>query len=247
MMNKEGQLTIFIIVAILIIAGIVLFFSLRGEIQKEQPLTPEITPIKNFVEGCIYDTGENSLYFTGLHGGYYLPPQFSTPLGVPYYIKNNKTLMPSEEKIELEISKYINEALPLCVGNFTEFQEFQITEGEIKTNTIILDNEIILNVEYPLTIIKDEEKSRIKKFENIKIPVRLGIIYNASSFIVNEHLKNTGEICMSCLLDLQTKEELSIMTQDEDDAIIYNIFDKNYLFENGGEPEKYLFRFAVEI
>src|SRR3989338_1457167 len=88
--------------------------------------------------------------------------------------------------------------------NFMEIlrnlQIFKIAQGKPKTSAKILDEKIILNVNYPLTIIREEEKSRIANFEN-EIPVRLGKIYNASSFIVSEHLKNTGEICMSCLLE----------------------------------------------
>ena len=247
-MKNRGQITIFIIIAILIIAVVVLFFSFRGGIGKEKPISPEIASIQNFVEECIYDTGESALYFIGLHGGYYLPSKFSTSLGIPYYIKGNQSLIPFKENIELEITEYVNEALFLCTGNFTEFEDFQIAQGKIKTQTLILDNEVILNVNYPLTIIKDDEKSRIKKFDEIKIPVRFGIIYNATNFIVNEHLKNTGEICMSCILDLQTKENILIMVQDDENTIIYNIFSDDYLFDNkeGVEPEKYLFRFAVE-
>ncbi|KHO55380.1 MAG: hypothetical protein QT10_C0002G0040 [archaeon GW2011_AR19] len=247
MLNKNAQLTIFIIIAILIIAVIVLFFAFRSGIQREKPTSPEIAPIKNFVEECIYNVGEDALFFIGLHGGYYVPPRFSISLGIPYYIKNNKTLMPSKENIELEISKYVDEALLLCAGNLSEFNNFQIAQGKPKTSAKIFDERVILNVNYPLTIIREEEKSRIAKFEN-EIPVRLGKIYNASSFIVSEHLKR--EICMSCLLELQEKENLSIMSQDspeESSTIIYNIFDENYLFEGEiPEIEKYLFRFAVE-
>jgi len=262
MNKKRAQITIFIIIAILIIAAVVLFFSFRGGIQREKPASPEIAPIKIFVEECIYSVGEDALYFIGLHGGYYVPNKFSTSLGIPYYIKDNETLMPAKEKIELEIARYIDEALPLCAGNFkssqaaekfpgnfTEFDNFKITSGEVKTSAKIFDEKVILNVNYPLTIIREEEKSRISKFET-DIPVRLGIIYNASSFIVSEHLKNTGEICMSCLLELQEKENLSIMSQDsseESNTIIYNLFDETYLFkEKIPETEKYLFRFAVE-
>jgi len=247
MLNKNAQLTIFIIIAILIIAVIVLFFAFRSGIQREKPTSPEIAPIKNFVEECIYNVGEDALYFIGLHGGYYVPNKFSTSLGIPYYIKDNKTLMPAKENIELEISKYVDEALLLCAGNFSEFNNFQIAQGKPKTSAKIFDERVILNVNYPLTIIREEEKSRISKFEN-EIPIRLGRIYNASNFIVNEHLK--GEICMSCLLELREKENLSIMSQDspeESSTIIYNIFDENYLFEGEiPEIEKYLFRFAVE-
>ncbi|MBI2004519.1 hypothetical protein HYS72_03595 [Candidatus Pacearchaeota archaeon] len=247
MLNKRGQLTIFIILAILIIAFVALFFVFRGGIQKEKPVSPEIAPIKNFVEECIYDAGEDALYFIGLHGGYYVPNKFSTSLGVPYYIKDNNTLMPSKEDIEIEISKYVDEALLLCAGNFTEFDNFQIASGKPKTSAKILDEKVILEVNYPLTIIRGEEKSRISEFKT-EIPVRLGRIYNAGSFIVSEHLK--GEICMSCLLELQEKENLSIMSQDsleESKTIIYNIFDESYLFkEKIPEDERYLFRFAIE-
>ena len=52
MLLKRGQLTIFIIVAILIIAFVVLFFVFRGGIQREKPASPEVVPIKNFVEEC---------------------------------------------------------------------------------------------------------------------------------------------------------------------------------------------------
>ena len=94
-----------------------------------------------------------------------------------------------------------------------------------------------------------KKKLELKNLRGIKIPARLGIIYNVTDFIVNEHLKNTGEICMSCLLDLQTKEGLSIMaqTKKENNAIIYNIVDETYLFEeNVLEPAQYNFRFALE-
>ena len=237
-----------------------MFFTFRGTLQKEKPPFPEIASIQNFVEECIYESGQGALYFIGQHGGYYLPSKFSTPLGIPYYIKDNQNLILAKENIELELSKYVDGALPLCIGNFkssqaaekfhgnfTEFTDFKIVQGKIKTNAKILDEKVILNVNYPLTIIREEEKSRIAKFEN-EIPVRLGRIYNASSFIVNEHLKR--EICMSCLLELQERENLSIMSQDsseESNTIIYNLFDETYLFEEKiPETEKYLFRFAIE-
>src|SRR3989344_9582616 len=139
MNKKSAQITIFIIIAILIIAAVVLFFSFRGGIQREKPASPEIAPIKIFVEECIYSVGEDALYFIGLHGGYYVPNKFSTSLGIPYYIKDNETLMPAKEKIELEISKYVDEALLLCAGNFSEFNNFQIAQGKPKTSANIFD------------------------------------------------------------------------------------------------------------
>src|SRR3989338_7685296 len=42
----RGQLTIFIIIAILIVAFVVLFFIFRGGIQREKFASPEVVPIK---------------------------------------------------------------------------------------------------------------------------------------------------------------------------------------------------------
>ncbi len=58
MLSKKGQLTIFIIIAILIIAVVGLFFVFRGGIQKEKPVSPESAPIKNFVQECLDDSLE---------------------------------------------------------------------------------------------------------------------------------------------------------------------------------------------
>ena len=134
--QKRSQLTIFIILAILIIGFVVLFFTFRGTLQKEKPPFPEIASIQNFVEECIYESGQGALYFIGQHGGYYLPSKFSTPLGIPYYIKDNQNLILAKENIEVELSKYVDGALPLCIGNFKSSQAAEKFHGNFKAKII---------------------------------------------------------------------------------------------------------------
>ena len=245
---KRGQVTIFLIIAILIIGAVALFFTLRGTLQGEEVYAPEVVPIANFVQECIDETSQDALYFIGLHGGYYFPAKLSTPLGIPYYLIDNETFFPSKEEIEIEISKYVDEALPSCTNNFTEFKNFQIKQGKIKTKTFIFDEEVVLNVEYPLAIKKGDSTFQIKDFET-ELPIRLGIVYNTSKFIVEQQISNKGEICINCLVDFQTKNEVYINIKSDNDIIVYEIVDFLSVLEsqeNIFEPEPYSFRFAVK-
>jgi len=52
--SKEEQVTIFVIIAILIVAGIVLFFYAKDKSSSLTPSIPEdIQPIYNFVQDCL--------------------------------------------------------------------------------------------------------------------------------------------------------------------------------------------------
>src|SRR3989344_4723678 len=140
MLTKRGQLTIFIIISILIVAVVVLFFTLKGTLQKEKPVSPETAKIKNFVQECLDDSLEDVVFKVGENGGYYFPPKVSTPvLEVPYYIKDNKNLMPTKENIENEISKGIARELTFCVGNFELFSpEYEITKGKMTSPEVVI-------------------------------------------------------------------------------------------------------------
>ncbi|KHO54840.1 MAG: hypothetical protein QT10_C0011G0021 [archaeon GW2011_AR19] len=107
MLTKRGQITIFIIISILIVAVVVLFFSLRGTLQKEKPVSPETAEIQNFVQGCLDESLESVVFKVGENGGYYFPPKVSTPvLEVPYYIKDNNNLMPKKEDQKLNRKEF---------------------------------------------------------------------------------------------------------------------------------------------
>ena len=62
MKNKKAQLTIFIIIAIFIIAVVVLFFTLKGTLQKEKPISPETAEIQNFVQTCLDEISESAIF-----------------------------------------------------------------------------------------------------------------------------------------------------------------------------------------
>ncbi len=249
-MEKGGQITIFIIIAVLVVAFVAIFFIFRGSLQSDELNNPEVVSIKGFVESCITEIGKDALLVIGERGGYYFVPEVSS-FGIPYYLYNGEKFLPGKEKIENELSRYLDERLILCIGNFSNFPALQIRQSEVETSTLVLDESVVFNVKYPLAISQGESVSRIRDFE-IEIPVRLGIIYEASEFVVNKQLENQGDICVSCISELHQNYGLQISIEDnEERTLIYKVVDYESTIEVSPEnligEVPYEFRFAVKI
>ena len=231
MFSKKGQLTIFIIIAIFIVGVVVIFFGFREQI-KIYFFNPEIESVQSFVEDCIVGMGSEVVYDIGLGGGYYFPLNFSTPTGIPIYYSDGKSYMPLKEQIEKEISYYVDERLFFCTKNFVDFPDFEITQGEIKTKTTINEDEVVLDIKYPLSITKEDSTTLIEDFENIKIPVRFGIVHDSVEEIISEQL-NHESICLSCILDVALENDLYVDMMDYDDETVIFIFrDENSKINN---------------
>ena len=249
MKNKKAQLTIFIIIAIFIIAVVVLFFTLKGILQKEKPISPETAEIQNFVQECLDDSLEEVVFKVGENGGYYFPssaPATTPVLEIPYYIKDNNNLMPRKEKIQEQISKGVARELIFCLRDFTIFtNEYEITKGKINPPEVVIEPErVLVELNYPLTIKKGESHSKIEDF-NSEVPVRLGIVYDAVGEFAAGDLKTEG-ICVDCLLNIGEKYQILIDSyySEETSDIIFIVIDEGEYFEKSEEVFKYVF--AIE-
>ena len=137
-MNKKGQLTIFIIVAIFLIGSVLIYFAFQqGLIQK--PLNPNAEIVYNFVQTCIEGESIETIYQIGENGGYFFPPNLSLDSGVPIYYENGQNLMPSKEQVEDEISFFMNEKIFLCVNDFIQINsDLNISQDDINTKIEII-------------------------------------------------------------------------------------------------------------
>src|SRR3989338_3113173 len=78
-MNKRGQVTIFIILGIIILAAVVLVFYLTGDTlvkQSEGKVNIETKPLKNYVGDCLEKTGNDALTLIGKQGGVINPVNY---------------------------------------------------------------------------------------------------------------------------------------------------------------------------
>ena len=213
MKKYKGQVTIFIIVAVLIIAIVILFFSFRGKIQKENP---EVAQIQNFVQECLDETSEFAVFDIAEKGGYEDPSKVSSTVvfNTPYYLRNNKILMPSKEEIQEEISKDVVKQMDFCINNFAIFPEYNVAEGKMIAEAKIESERVLVDINYPLTIIKGDSKFKLEDF-NSEVPVRFGIVYDAvAEFIIQS--KNYQGVCISCLVNISSENNLRSSFSDYD-------------------------------
>lgn len=252
MKTKRSQITIFITVGILILLfGVVYFYNLdditKQEIKDEKLFGQQhqSNPVKSYVESCLNLIAKESVFLTGLQGGFYDTPKHSLNLGlydIPYYF-NGTLLMPAKKTIENEILKYFNYKLPYCINNFKAFREqgYDINADLSNSSLIIANSNVKINVHYPITFYRDGTYFQLNEFSN-DIAIKLGIIYNLSAEIVNNLAKN-GNICLSCLLDYGIKNNLSIEVYEISNSTFVFYLKDNQSIENG---EPFTFRFAVQ-
>ena len=206
--NKKAQVTVFIIIAIIIIVGIVVYFALRGQIfVKEVP--KELLPAYNYFLDCVKEETKQASSLMGSQAGYIETPDFepgsaympfssqldffSTSVPYWYYISGNglvKEQIPSKQEMENQLSDYLAERILECNFNSFESQGFEIEFGDINNLDVsIKDNEVDVNIDMPMTISFGEVTSVINNHKIIA-DTRLGKFYNLARKIYDKEQEN---------------------------------------------------------
>jgi hypothetical protein len=233
MFKKRGQLTLFVIIGIMVVALIVGFFLLQKP-KNETFENPKIAVLRDNSLNCLNQVYITSLTIVGFQGGYIEVKDgknngFSN---IPYYYKKGNLNIPSIEKIENEIARYVDIAAPYCLdysnvyasseqlefnltnldvleGNFSGYQTSYNQKGvdvEIKNGEIVFTNDINL-------IVKDDlGTSHVVGFRDSPI------IYDSDLFEMHKiakHyttslLEDNEEACLSCVFEIAEESGLSI-------------------------------------
>lgn len=193
--NLKGQVTIFIIIAILIIAVIVLIFSLRGGL-KSNNIPSDLEPVYASFLSCLENEGVQGARILESQGGYIDLPAFEpgssympfssqlnfvgTPIPYWYYVSGNnlqKEQVPTREEMQQQLGEFIEQRIETC--NFDEYygQEFAITKGKPSASTVIRGNSIEIEVGMDLSISKGEDSALIKDHK-VSVNSNLGNLYD---------------------------------------------------------------------
>lgn len=206
MFNKKAQITIFIIIAIVIIAAITTYLLVRNKTGLEV-IDPSFAPVFNYYSSCIEDAVRAAgdlagnqggrIYVLGYETGSEYAP-FSSQLNflgfnIPYwyYVAGNgiiKEQIPLKSEIEKDIAQYIKERIVEC--DFEPFykQGFSIDLGNKDVNVNLENNKINVNVEQDITVTKDDKIARKTKLE-INTDSKLGNFYNLAKDIYDKEKK----------------------------------------------------------
>ncbi len=201
-MNKKGQVTIFIIVAIVIVAGIIGYFFLRGSFIGES-VPQELRPAYDYYLSCLENTAQEGIHLLGEQGGYIEVPEFEPGsaympfssqldfLGqpIPYwmYVSGNNLLkeqVPTKFSMAAELENYVAERLEEC--DFTEFElmgyDVYVDEGSVEVD--INKGDIDLKINNKITLFKGEQTVVVNSHK-FSVDSKLGKFYDMAMDVYN--------------------------------------------------------------
>ncbi len=168
-MYKRGQVTIFLLVGIIILAifGAIFYFvstaQKKGlEVQEgELPLTEQLrSQVVFHVESCVRETIEPATYLLAVKGGVIYPDEDSPILlmdnGYVNYAWINGQEGLSRSKMEQDLGTYLKEYLHLCIDpELFSPQGITVTPDyeNLKADVSIKDTSINVDLNFPLTVI----------------------------------------------------------------------------------------------
>lgn len=205
MKNKGGQLTIFIIVAILIIAFVAGYFVYKGSLKKEN-YSSNVQNIENSFLSCLADNVLTGVDVLETKGGYIELPAFdpgssfmpfSSQLNflgndIPYwyYVSGNniaKEQVPTKDLMQSQLESFIEKKVHSCVLNYSK--NYEVVEGPAKADVIINDNNIEVNLDMDLNIRSSNETVVISKHHQV-VDSNLGNLYNSAKSVYDYEQKN---------------------------------------------------------
>ena len=255
-MQKRGQLTIFLMFGIIIVIAAIFVSYIQSETPKTKIgaeterinslSVSSLASVKDSIDYCVSDTSSYVVYYTSLQGGYYNVPEPKTQYfgDMPYYEYKGQNKMPSIKTIESEISNFIFDILPTCVEQI-ETQGFELNGKINSVETSVLNDKILVKVNYPISIKRGDQETVIPRF-NAEVPIRLSTMYEIASNITQGKVRSNS-VCLDCLVILGNKNNVFIDVLSSNNSLIFSLYDNTTSNENTTQNEEpYIFSFALQ-
>lgn len=191
MIKKRAQVTIFIIIAIILVAGISLFFLVKNNSPPAiENIRSNIQPAYLVIQSCLKETGENALYKLGENGGVIWPLK-TLSSGETYYTSDDRFSTLGE--LEGSISMYVNENMNACLEKYSlNLSGFKINNKNFTIQTQIKQGSILFG--YSRGYILIERQETIYELKNFDVSFETDFlnIYNLSLELKERYFRNNG-------------------------------------------------------
>jgi hypothetical protein len=237
-MDKKAQIAIFILVGfvLILIASFLIYINSQGETDLRNQLQPvqetpiEILSIKNYVDKCIEDTAIPPIKLLGLQGGiiYARQPVFITDNEIfHYHYQDGKNTSPSISEMEYEISRFMEQALPSCIDNFSIFKQIgkYITNGSINAQTEISEH-VEIRINYPVALYQDQKETTQEEYL-IRVPINIRQLYDINQKIIGKAQTDPENLDLTFLS--QFNATITVFPHSRN-TMVYSIYKDEYIF-----------------
>ncbi len=239
MKNKRGQITIYIIIGILIVAMFFLW-SFMQERKVEQNIE-SFDNVEMYVQECLEQTSKEQLYQLGYIGGMLESDDYIiSDIGdVPVYVLGDKL---NKSIFIKNLEKMVKINIDFCFDDFNALKNqgysFEFFEKEIE---IFGNSKITFNLDYPMKVTKAGTTKAYSDF-TYSIDVDIDSLVNVTNKLLDVVLEKPDEVPLMLMLSLKENNGYDINAYNALGYTIYviEISEQDFIFMfavKGGENE----------
>jgi len=230
-MQKQGQITLFIIISIviLIIVG-ASFIAYRSITEKPESLLMQaqfqdtVQSIESFMRSCVDLISKDGIKIVAGQGGFYPLPDLHAEIdgrSVAYQFYNGESRTPTLKDIEKAIGRYAQNNLPSCFNDFKTFRErgIEIEYKIIDPRVTIGKDFVTLQISVPTKINAGSSSATLNDFVT-KVNVPLYSFYITVNRLVDLMVQRNA-LPLSEIVNRGIEQDTSArLLQEEQDIII---------------------------
>ena len=243
--NKRGQIAVYVIISILIIAVVGLFFFFRKPVSGEEAqkiISAQVQPVRDTVDKCFYFVARKTLNTMGRQGGYAIPR--IERVSIPATVMPDAPAMtfallreggqyhnylPSVEEMKDEFITFMlqNPEFFECLDDFSGFRNIMdVQYGNLSVKREEMDfgerhGEIVIPFRFPVTLTKGKATTIVSDYE-IKIPIDLAKIHESAATVTN--LISSGQNHIVYLQDFAKTQEQELRNDPDSDMLNINSY-----------------------
>jgi hypothetical protein len=196
-MKNKGQVTIFIILAILLVAMGTLFFIFKDRIFPNA-MPSQVEPVYNTFKNCLEQDLAIGVNVIESQGGYIYLPEYEAgseympfssqldflgnPIPYWYYVSGNniqKEQVPTKGEMERELEQFMESRSRDCYFDNYYSQGYEITMEDPNAKVTITDDKVTLDLEMDFAILKGEDSYAAREHK-VVLDSELGSLYNSA-------------------------------------------------------------------
>jgi len=252
MLRKRGQLTLFVITAVVVIIAVGLYFIFKeNPIEQNSINNEKVIILRDNTLDCLDNLYLTSLVIVGFQGGYYEVSDglYDGYTNIPYYYKQGSLNVPSLNVLEGEIEKFIDANIDDCIDYeksifASERLGITITEKDLVDDSLygyqtsfnkkkievkILENEVNFISDIELVVEDPEGNSYLIKLKEYPrtIDSDLYSMREIADYYSTSLYEEDESVCISCIDQMSAEKNLSIeivslYTNEDELLTIYN-------------------------
>ena len=196
LINRKGQIAIFVIVAVLIVAVIlsIFLFSRKPTVQRGDGIeNPE-----SFIDNCVKDAVEQTLDSMLPQGGFANPTDYVMyqSARITYLCKNVNFYEPCVNqypryvlKLEEELNAQVKDGVEQCFSeleNQLEKRNYEVSGGPVAISSTWKEKIIELRIEREFSMVKGEAKREFSKFDTVILSPAYELAHITNEIIAQE-------------------------------------------------------------